>query len=132
MRYNCVRLQICRCSVNIQQCSYSSILMVVCVCKWHQFNCSCFFLFDHNFKVNSTGFLVQNYENLGDTNIDTFFISFKQQIKSTQIKSENVIEFVRGLYDVFFFTTNIWWRRFGCANSHNGIFSLQIITRTFT
>lgn len=50
------------------------------------------------FEVNSTGFLVQNYENLGDTNIDTFFVAFKNQIKSTQIKSENVINFVRGLY----------------------------------
>lgn len=56
-----------------------------------------FFLFIYKFEVNSTGFLVQNYENLGDTEIDTFFIAFKKQIKSTQIKSENVISFVRGL-----------------------------------
>lgn len=55
----------------------------------------------HNFKVNSTGFLVQNYENLGDTNIEIFFVTFKQQIKSTQIKSENVIQFVRGLCTFF-------------------------------
>lgn len=48
--------------------------------------------------------MVQNYENLGDTNIDTFFITFKQQIKSTQIKSKNVVEFVRGLYNYFFFS----------------------------
>ncbi|XP_055300989.1 restin homolog isoform X1 [Sitodiplosis mosellana] len=52
--------------------------------------------------VNSTGFLVQNYENLGDTHIDTFFVAFKKQIKSTHIKSENVISFVRDYYKDFY------------------------------
>lgn len=49
---------------------------------------------------------MQNYENLCDTKIDTFFIAFKEQIKSTHINSENVIGFVRGLY-IFVFTWNV-------------------------
>lgn len=51
----------------------------------------------YHFEVNSTGFLVQNYENLGDTNIEIFFEAFKKQIKSTTIKSKNVISFVEGM-----------------------------------
>lgn len=54
------------------------------------------FWYCYHFEVNSTGFLVQNYENLGDTNIETFFEAFKKQIKSTTIKSKNVISFVEG------------------------------------
>lgn len=56
-----------------------------------------YFVVVYRFEVNSTGFLVQNYENLGDTNIDVFFEAFKKQIKSTTIKSKNVISFVEGM-----------------------------------
>lgn len=48
------------------------------------------------FKANSTGFLVKNYENLTDTNIEAFFQEFKTQLKSVKIKSSNTIEFVKG------------------------------------
>lgn len=41
---------------------------------------------------------MQNYENLGDTNIEIFFEAFKKQIKSRHIKSENVIAFVKGMW----------------------------------
>lgn len=49
------------------------------------------------FEVNSTGFLVQNYENLFDTNINAFFDALKIQIKSISIQSHDVISFLGGL-----------------------------------
>lgn len=63
-----------------------------------------------NFEVNSTGFLVQNYENLFDTNINAFFDAFKTQIKSVSIKSNDVISFFGGLsfFMTFFSFFNNW------------------------
>lgn len=55
-----------------------------------------FFIRNPFFKANSTGFLVKNYENLTDTNIEAFFQEFKTQLKSVKIKSSNTIEFVKG------------------------------------
>lgn len=62
-------------------------------------------------KVNSTGFLVQNYENLDETDIDAFFKAFKSQIKSTKIQSNDVVDFLKGMsykrVDLFNFGKNI-------------------------
>lgn len=58
---------------------------------------SIFILFHSKFEVNSTGFLVQNYENLSDTNIHAFFDGLKSQIKSVSIESRDVNEFLNGL-----------------------------------
>lgn len=48
-------------------------------------------------KVNSTGFLVQNYENLSDTDIDAFYRAFVAQINSTNTQILNAQQFVKGM-----------------------------------
>lgn len=40
--------------------------------------------------------MVQNYENLIDTNVQAFFNSLKLQLKSIEIQSETIDEFVKG------------------------------------